>query len=150
MWDVMARAGEPGLTLGGVLLEDELLLKVGRGDRLDEEAGRGDELGLGVVRVEDERVVLRARAGVSVWPSGGQSSETCAYPLASEHPAGEIHADGGDHARLGAEEAVVEQGDLHEELGQRPGLDVVVVGLADPAHPRVRRAVWRDVELEAL
>lgn len=45
---------------------------------------------------------------------------------------------------------MVEQGDLHEELGQGPGLDVVVVGLADPSQPRVRRAVGRDVEVEVL
>lgn len=45
---------------------------------------------------------------------------------------------------------MVEEGDLHEELGECAGLDVVVVGLADATNPSVRRAVRRDVELETL
>lgn len=73
-----------------------------------------------------------------------------AHPVLAEHAVGEVHADSGDEARLGPQEAVVEEGGLDEELGQGAGLDVVVVRLGDSADPRVRRAVRRDGEVEAL
>jgi hypothetical protein len=57
------------------------------------------------------------------------ANSTSAHPCAVEHLAGEVHAYGSDHAWLAAQEAVVEQRNLHEELGERAGLDVVVVGL---------------------
>ena len=45
---------------------------------------------------------------------------------------------------------MIEEGDLHKELGEGASLDVVVVRFADTADPRVRGAVGRDVEVEAL
>jgi len=45
---------------------------------------------------------------------------------------------------------VVEEGGLDEELGEGSSLNVVVVGLGDPSHPGVRRAVGGDVEVEGL
>lgn len=54
-------AQEGQRTLGRVLLEDELLLKVDRRDGLDEEPGRDDELLFRVVGVVDEGVVLGER-----------------------------------------------------------------------------------------
>lgn len=41
---------------------------------------------------------------------------------------------------------MVQESDLHQELAKCASLNVVVVGLADAAHPRVRGAVRRDVE----
>ena len=45
---------------------------------------------------------------------------------------------------------MVEQGDLDEELAEGARLDVVVVRARDAAHPRVRGAVVRDLEVEGL
>jgi hypothetical protein len=54
---------------------------------------------------------------------------TGTHPSTTEHLACEVHADGSDHTGLAAEETMVEKGDLHEELGQRTGLNVIVVCL---------------------
>ena len=45
---------------------------------------------------------------------------------------------------------MVEQGDLDEELAERARLNVVVVRARDAAHPRVRGAVVRNLEVESL
>lgn len=45
---------------------------------------------------------------------------------------------------------MVQQGGLDEELGERSGLDVIVVGFANPSDPTVRGAVRGDVEVEGL
>ena len=45
---------------------------------------------------------------------------------------------------------MVEEGGLDEKLGESSSLDVVVVGLGDSSHPRVRGAVGGDVEVEGL
>jgi hypothetical protein len=80
--------------------------------------------------------------------AGRREGET--HPVSTEHPTSEVHPNSGDHTRFSPKESVVEQRNLHEELAQRPRLKVVIVGLGDPPHPRVRAAVTRDVELEAL
>jgi hypothetical protein len=45
---------------------------------------------------------------------------------------------------------VVEECDLHKELGKCTCLNIVIVGLGDSSNPRVRRAVGRDLEIESL
>lgn len=45
---------------------------------------------------------------------------------------------------------MVEQSDLHQVLGQGPGLNVVVVCLGDFSDPAVRRAVGRNVKVQGL
>jgi hypothetical protein len=45
---------------------------------------------------------------------------------------------------------VVQQSNLHQVLGQGPGLNVVVVCLGDFSDPAVRRAVGRDVKVQGL
>lgn len=111
-----------------VFLVHVVVLKVGLGEFLDEVLCSGGELGLGEVGVEDESSI----------------------PRLAEHPVGEVHANGSDETGLCAQEPVIEQGGLDEELGERSGLEVVVVGLADSSNPRVWRAVGRDVEVERL
>jgi hypothetical protein len=45
---------------------------------------------------------------------------------------------------------VIKESDLREKLAQCPRLNVIVVRLADLAHPAVRRAVVRDLKVECL
>jgi hypothetical protein len=45
---------------------------------------------------------------------------------------------------------MVEEGDLGKELGEVSDLLVVAIGLGDPSHPGVGRAVRRDVEVKGL
>lgn len=68
----------------------------------------------------------------------GLAGEIGTHPIASQHPPCRVHPNSCYEAGLHPQEAVVQQRDLRKELAQRPRLDVVVVRLADLAHPAVR------------
>jgi hypothetical protein len=77
-------------------------------------------------------------------------TSTTTHPITIQHPSRDIHPNRSDHTRLGTQETMIEQCHFHEELGQSPGLNVVVIRFGDPADPAVRRAVRGDVKVEGL
>lgn len=88
---------------------------------------------------------------MSAWPDLHLLRATArTHPVALQHPPGQVHPDRSNDTRFRSKESVVEQGDLHQVLAQRPGLDVVVVGFGDLSDPAVRRAVGRDVKVQGL
>lgn len=102
--------------LVGVLLVDVLFVKVLAVKVIDQQLSSGKQLNLGKVGEVDKRFV----------------------PIPIKHSSGEVHANSSNVARLSSEELMVEEGDFHQELGERSSLDIVIVGLRDLSDPTVR------------
>ena len=57
------------------------------------------------------------------------------YPVATQHHPRGVHPNGRNQAGLSTEEPMVKECDLHQELGQCPSLNVVLVRFGDFAAP---------------
>lgn len=81
--------------LAGILAESMRASKPSSGDGLNQVLEPSLELLLEEPRVEDKRLI----------------------PITLEHPTRGVHRNGGDQARLGAQESMIQKADFHEELG---------------------------------
>ena len=74
----------------------------------------------------------------------------CVIPFASQHLPGAIHRHCGYEAGLATQELMIQKSHFGQKLAERPGMEIVVIRLADPAHPTVRRAVLRHFKVQGL
>lgn len=79
-------------------------------------------------RGSGERGGVGGRWSVQTDGDLARASGNRTYPVTAQHSTSEVHPYRRDERGFGPQEAVVEQGDLHQKLRESPRLDVIVVG----------------------